>query len=125
LLVTHIAAILTLRHRSTVIYKYGCSDEKFHYLGAMPFLFWRLTEESKTSGAEKVDFGRSDLENQSLVSFKDRFGTRRKSLTYYRYPKAERREVVEVHWLGIRQFFSILPDAVLSTAGRVLYRHLG
>ena len=26
---------------------------------------------------------------------------------------------------AIRQFLSILPDAILSTAGRVLYRHIG
>src|SRR5207245_5150625 len=37
-----IAAMLTLRHGATGVYKYGCSDEKFHSLVAMPFLFWRL-----------------------------------------------------------------------------------
>ena len=25
-----IAAMLTLQHRSCIVYKYGCSDEKFH-----------------------------------------------------------------------------------------------
>src|SRR5712692_6936466 len=53
-----IAAMLTLRHRSSVVYKYGCSDETFHSLGGMPFLFWRLIEESKASGAQQIDFGR-------------------------------------------------------------------
>ena len=28
-----IAAIVTLRHRRDVVYKYGCSDEQYHYLG--------------------------------------------------------------------------------------------
>src|SRR3984957_4521589 len=37
-----VAAIMALRHRSSVIYKYGCSDESFHNLGAMPFLFWKM-----------------------------------------------------------------------------------
>ena len=41
-----IPAMLTLRHRLTVVYKQWCSDEKFHRLGGMPFLFWRLIEES-------------------------------------------------------------------------------
>ena len=49
-----IAAMMTFRHRSSVIYKYGCSDESLHNLGAMPFLFWRLIEESKAWGAEKI-----------------------------------------------------------------------
>jgi len=122
---TPIAAMLTLQHRSSVIYKYGCSDEKFHNLGGMPFLFWKLIEESKTSGAEKVDFGRSDLNQRTLIAFKDKFGATKKLLHYYRYPKAT--ETGRRRWDGriLRQFFSILPDSVSTTAGKVLYRHIG
>jgi hypothetical protein len=47
-----IAAMLILRHRWSVVYKYGYSCEGFHGLGGMPFLFWRVVEESKASGAE-------------------------------------------------------------------------
>lgn len=121
-----VAAMFNLLHRSTVIYKYGCSDERFHHFGIMPFLFWRLIEESKASGAEQIDFGRSDREHQSLISFKDKFGTRRESLTYYRYPVSETRKM-SASWtfhMGQR-LFPVLPDAVLSTAGGILYRHLG
>jgi CelD/BcsL family acetyltransferase involved in cellulose biosynthesis len=121
-----IAAMLTLRHRSCVVYKYGCSDARFHNLGGMPFLFWRLVEESKASGAEKIDFGRTDLNNEGLIAFKDRMGTKRKLLTYYRYTRTKRRGVVNL-WdsQAFRQFFSFLPHAVSSAAGRVLYRHMG
>jgi lipid II:glycine glycyltransferase (peptidoglycan interpeptide bridge formation enzyme) len=121
-----IAAILTLKHRASVIYKYGCSNDKFHNLGAMPFLFWRLIEESKASGLERIDFGRSDLDNSGLITFKDRLGATRKPLTYYRYPGAEKDGIgTERGSRTIRQIFSILPNAVLSTAGRLLYRHIG
>ena len=80
-----VAAMLTLRHRSSVIYKYGCSDEKFHSLGVMPFLFWKLIEESKTSGGREIDFGRSDTDNEGLARFKDHFGASRQRLVYYKY----------------------------------------
>jgi CelD/BcsL family acetyltransferase involved in cellulose biosynthesis len=76
-----ISAILTLRHRQTVVYKYGCSDERYHHLAGMPFLFWKLIEESKTAGAEQIDFGRTDLDNAGLTEFKDRFGTTRRKLS--------------------------------------------
>ncbi len=123
---TPIAALLTLRHRSSVVYKYGCSDEKFHHLGGMPFLFWRLIEESKASGAEEIDFGRSDLDNDGLITFKDRFGTTRKLIKYFRYPQAGTAET-ESRWDSqtMRQLFSIVPDALLPTVGRLLYRHIG
>jgi hypothetical protein len=121
-----VAGILTLRHRSSVVYKYGCSDERFHNLGGMPFLFWKLVEDCKASGAEKIDFGRTDLDNAGLIAFKDRLGTNRKPLTYYRYAKTRKRGIASLQdSRAIRQFFSLLPEVISSAAGRMLYRHLG
>jgi hypothetical protein len=121
-----IGAMLTLRHRSTVVYKYGCSDDKFHNLGTMPFLFWKLIEESKASGVREIDFGRTDLDHEGLITFKDRFGTTRRVLSYYRYPQAEKRGVA-ASWSprAMGRVFTVLPDFALPTIGRVLYRHMG
>src|ERR1035437_3723118 len=121
-----IAAILTLRHHRTVVYKYGCSDESSHHLGAMPFLFWKLIEESKAAGAEQIDFGRTDLDNEGLIAFKDRFGTTRRRLTYLRYPGSEAEKSAVASYLpAVRHLFSVLPDALSSRAGGLLYRHIG
>jgi CelD/BcsL family acetyltransferase involved in cellulose biosynthesis len=121
-----VAALLTLEHRSTVVYKYGCSDEKLHHLGGMPFLFWKLVEESKASGAAKIDLGRTDLNNEGLISFKDRLGTSKKLLTYFRYTQTPRLDVAGLrNSRAVRQFFFLLPQAVSSAASRILYRHLG
>ena len=121
-----IAAILTLRHGCTVVYKYGCSDETFHHLAGMPFLFWKLIEESKTAGAEQIDFGRTDLDNGGLVEFKDRLGTTRRRVTYLRYPESKAEKSVVATYLPVaRHVFSVLPDALSSQMGRVLYRHIG
>jgi CelD/BcsL family acetyltransferase involved in cellulose biosynthesis len=121
-----IAAMLTMQHRSTVVYKYGCSDERFHSLGGMPFLFWRLVEQGKAAGIEKIDFGRTDLNNEGLIAFKDRFGTSRRLLTYYRHPRTAIRGVTTLgNSQVVKQVFSLLPGAVSSAAGRVLYRHMG
>ena len=121
-----IAAILTLRHYGTVVYKYGCSDEKLHHLAGMPFLFWNLIEESKTEGAEQIDFGRTDLENDGLIRFKDQFGTIRRKLTYLRYSESTRaRHNAASDMPAARRLFSVLPDALSSRAGRFLYRHIG
>src|SRR5262249_12505979 len=106
-----VAAILSLSHRATVVYKYGCSDEKHHNLGGMPFLFWKLIERSKATGAETLDFGRSDLDNEGLMTFKDRFGAKRKALTYYRYivqPMAKN-SAMQGNSKVLRQLFSHLP----------------
>lgn len=121
-----IAAMLSLRHGSCAVFKYAGSDARFHSLGGMPFLFWKLIEESKASGVEKIDLGRSDWSNKGLIAFKDRIGATRRLLTYYRYTHqeggaAESALGVLADWKSV----FTLPDVVLSTAGRVMYRHMG
>jgi hypothetical protein len=123
---TPIAALLSLGHRSSIVNKYGCSDARFHHFGGMPFLFWKLIEESKASGAQEIHLGRSDLDNQGLITFKDRFGTTKKLITYLRYPQAGTLGATS-RWTAqaIHELFSITPNALLPTLGRVLYRHIG
>jgi CelD/BcsL family acetyltransferase involved in cellulose biosynthesis len=120
-----IATMLTLRHGPYVVFKYGGSDPRFHGLGAVPFLFWKLIEESKASGVEKIDFGRSDWNNEGLITFKDRLGTTRRLLTYYRYTNPRGDAVTALGFLRSWKTMFSLPDAILSMAGRVLYRHIG
>jgi hypothetical protein len=92
----------------------------------MQLLFWRLIEESKASGVESIDFGRSDLVGEGLVTFKDRLGARKKMLTYFRYPRTEKRmEISSWSSQAVRQCFNGLPDIAFSAAGRILYRHMG
>ena len=106
------------------MYKYGCSDHRFHSLGVMPLLFWRLIEESKQQGLSTVDFGRSDVEQASLRNFKDKFGTVASTLTYYRYPRLLGRGT---GWLrkAAGALFAILPEPAQATAGKFIYRHVG
>lgn len=122
-----VAAVLTLHHRNTVVYKYGCSDERFHYLAAMPFLFWKLIEEGKAAGAELLDLGRTDLDNDGLTSFKDHFGAARTRLSYLRYPQgaAPGNDLKNSGLPAARRVFSALPRALTPWAGRLLYRHMG
>jgi CelD/BcsL family acetyltransferase involved in cellulose biosynthesis len=121
-----IASMLTLTEKKTLVYKYGCSDADFHKLGAMPFLFWQAIQDAKKNGAEEFDFGRSELDNPGLITFKDHWGGERTQLTYYRYP-AESSEGAASLWRidAARKAFSWLPDFCLVSAGNLLYRHIG
>jgi CelD/BcsL family acetyltransferase involved in cellulose biosynthesis len=79
-----IASIFTLSHKQKMVYKYGCSDAHSHNLGGMQFLFWDLIRHSKEHGFVELDFGRSECTNTGLVTFKDRWGTKRQLITYLR-----------------------------------------
>jgi hypothetical protein len=121
-----VAGIVLLRHRDTLVYKYGVSDARFHNLGAMPLLFWNAIREAKATGIRWLDLGRSDSDNAGLITFKDRLGADRSTLTYFRYPPP--REVNAGSFLQMRVakvVLARLPDRWLAATGRLLYRHIG
>ena len=121
-----VASIVTLAHKETLVYKYGCSDERFHNLGAMPLLFWETIQRAKAAGMRELDLGRSDLENEGLVQFKGHLGAVCSSISYYRYPPREPAGQARV-WASdtIRDGLSHLPDWGLVPIGKFLYKHLG
>lgn len=124
---TPIASILTLTHNKTVIYKYGCSNPDFHNLGGTLSLFWHAIQNAKTHGFEQFDFGRSELANTGLVSFKDHWGATRTPLRYYRHPSQPPPKTKgALKGFGERMARSILPslpNSVLTTIGKLLYKH--
>jgi lipid II:glycine glycyltransferase (peptidoglycan interpeptide bridge formation enzyme) len=121
-----VAAILTMRFKKTVTYKYGCSNADYNNLGATQLLFWRTIQEACSSGMEYFDLGRSDAENSGLVTFKDRWGAERSTLTYLRYP-LKRDSVRTRYWKSevVRFLCAHAPDRFLSAAGTFFYKHAG
>jgi len=121
-----VAALLTLSSKTSFIYKYGCSNARFHNLGGMPFLFWNMIQSAKRSGHTEIDLGRSDLANGGLITFKDRWGTARNRLVYVRYPPRTGRTDQQKFSMRIaRKLFGLCPTSVLTVAGNFLYRHIG
>jgi len=121
-----IASILPLRHRDTLVYKYGCSDASYHNLGGIPFLLWKAIQEAKERGMLAFDLGRSDAADHGLITFKDRWGATRSTLAYGRYCARQRQTAAEGHSMQFaKRVFARLPDSLLTAAGRLLYRHIG
>jgi hypothetical protein len=123
-----IAAILTMVHRDTVTYKYGCSDVTFNNLGGTHLLLWRTILEAKNSGLRVLDLGRSEYENIGLLTFKDRWGAERSELRYSRIAASTKHNrTVVSRWSVrmIRRIVSGLPAPILPTVGNLLYRHIG
>jgi CelD/BcsL family acetyltransferase involved in cellulose biosynthesis len=120
-----LGSIMTLQHRKTLVYKYGCSDADFHSLGTMPFLFWQAIRDAKERGLETFDLGRTDLSNQGLITFKERLGAVASDLTYFRCSEraTRSRKVGSASVLG--RLVARLPEPLFVAAGKFLYRHVG
>jgi CelD/BcsL family acetyltransferase involved in cellulose biosynthesis len=119
-----IASILTLCHRHAMVYKYGCSDERFPNSGATPLLLWNAMREAQEAGLAEFDLGRSDCNQSGLISFKDRWGAEKTTLTYWRYPAPKTAAVPLIAAPWLRRLARSTPEIVLRAAGRLLYRHI-
>jgi CelD/BcsL family acetyltransferase involved in cellulose biosynthesis len=126
-----VAAILTIRHKDTLVYKYGCSDAESNNLGGTQLLFWRAIQEAKQEGLNVFDLGRSDSDNPGLITFKDRLGSERSTLKYFRLgqsgsaPAANSRPDGWWKTKFAKDLLSLLPDAALHSIGEILYKHMG
>lgn len=123
---TPVASIVTLAYKTSLVYKYGCSDATFNNLGGTSYLFWRAIGEAKRVGLEEFDLGRSGLEDPGLASFKNHLGAAESELHYYRYSTAPPRESsARGERSYVRQVFARMPDAIFTGVGRLLYKHMG
>lgn len=126
-----IAAIVTLRYKDTLVYKYGCSDALFHPLGGMHLLFWKSIEEAKRDGVCTFDLGRTESEHLGLMTFKDHWHAERKTITQVRLLTSEQSKGAfrsdGSNWKGraARIVFPYLPDCILKSAGNLAYKHVG
>jgi hypothetical protein len=122
-----VAAILTLRFRDVVYYKYGCSDTQFNKFGAMPWLLWNAAAAAKSNGAIEFDMGRTEEGDAGLLAFKNHWVPHPKQLVYWRYPQNSR-AFDSIHGWKLKaaqRAFSHMPSGLLTITGELLYRHIG
>ncbi len=121
-----VAAILTLRFKNVLYYKYGCSDLRFNRLGAMPWLLWRAICDAKLCGANKFDLGRTEDDNAGLLAFKNNWGSPPNQLTYWRYPATLPFDSIASWKLKLaKRVFARMPGSLLTISGRLMYKHIG
>lgn len=123
---TPISAILTLRFKDVVYYKYGCSIARFNKFGAIPWLLWRAIASGKSNGATEFDMGRTEEDNIGLLTFKNHWVPQPRRLVYWRFPDTPSLNSVNGWKLRMaKHVFSSMPDGLRIMAGKLIYRHIG
>ena len=128
-----VAGMLTIRHKDSLIYKYGGSDPRFGSLGGMHLLYWKSIQEAKKDGLKSFDLGRSDAHQAGLITFKRRWGADESKLTYWRFGSSRqsdtshRFDLCHENWKSrlAKHVFANVPTSLLPTVGRLLYKHVG
>lgn len=119
-----IAAMITLAHNRTLMFKYGCSNATYHKFGGVALLFWKCIQDAKSVGMREFDLGRSAPDHRGLILFKEHLGAQRTAMNYLRYPA---RVVLGPHTWEYKLAESILsfvPSATLRAVGPLLYKHM-
>ena len=121
-----VAGVLLLKYRDMVSYEYGATNPADLYARPNQLLLWRSIEKAHAEGYRWFDFGRTRLDNKGLLGFKDRWGTRRIPLVYYKTPDGtgidNLREKALVPWT-MHLLIRSCPDLVCRWLGWWLYRH--
>jgi CelD/BcsL family acetyltransferase involved in cellulose biosynthesis len=128
-----VAAAVFLGDGRTLTYKYGASDPA--YLDRRPnnLLFAEAIGYGAHEGFERLDFGRTNLDNDGLRAFKLGWGAEEHELCYSYLPRPgeehdDSGRRLDHAGLAGRALGAVIrrgPVGVGRMAGQVLYRHLG
>lgn len=121
-----VSAILTLRFKDTLYYKYGCSDARFKKYGPTPWLLWSAIKSAKLRGARRFDLGRTEAENVGLLKFKNNWVPQAQRIVYWRFPDCRPFSSMD-GWKSkmAKRTFSNMPASLLRFTADFIYRHFG
>jgi len=118
------AGAVFLAASPTLVYKYGASLPSLWKLRPNNLLFWTAMQWGIEHGSERMNFGRSDVDNQGLRAFKSGWGAEEQPLVYSTIGAERRGSVPHVPGLGRAVEFAIRssPPVVCRRLGEALYR---
>ena len=120
-----LAAGLFLNWHQTLCYKYAASDDSDQNLRPNHLLTWEAIRWGCENGHKVFDFGRTDLNNEGLRTFKCRWGAEETPLYYSRLSEKTPQPSTGRMTLVMNMVIRNSPLWVCRTAGEVLYKHFG
>lgn len=123
-----VAALLLLKFKERVAVEVVVADSDYNDLSPSHLLYWEAIRSAWRDGYKVFDFGRTSPLNQSLMTFKGRWGTAVDELpVFYSLRRQSGSESNEngLKYKLFKSFCGIAPDPVFSLLGRFCYRHLG
>ncbi|MDI6698999.1 MAG: GNAT family N-acetyltransferase [Candidatus Saccharicenans sp.] len=122
-----IAASIFLHFNRKALFKFGASDHTFHHLRPNNLIMWESINWHQENGCYTLSLGRTDPEDQGLLSYKRSWGSVESKLCYYRIVLARG---IKLNFIQARKrnlfkkIFQIMPPSLLRLAGTIAYKHL-
>jgi CelD/BcsL family acetyltransferase involved in cellulose biosynthesis len=120
-----IAAAVFLVFNGNLLYKYGASRPEHLPKRPNNLLFMEAIRWGCENGMRQLDFGRTDIDNEGLRTFKRAWGAEERVLTYTRLPVRPGRSAVPAASAPLSFVIRRSPALVGQLVGTALYRHVG
>jgi lipid II:glycine glycyltransferase (peptidoglycan interpeptide bridge formation enzyme) len=120
-----LAAGLFLYWQQSLIYKYAASNESDQNLRPNHLLTWTAIRWGSEHGLKVLDFGRTDVENEGLRTFKNRWGADEIPLSYSILSAKPPQLSSGRRGALMHRIIQNSPLWVCRSAGELLYRHYG
>lgn len=111
-----VAGAVYFHFGDTLVYKFGASDAQFQKHNPNFLLMWDAIQWGCNNGYKTFCFGKTSVENEGLVQFKDGWGAEKTVLNYYRLklnPQSPGYNLLKK-----------MPISLLKMAGQILYKHI-
>ena len=119
-----VAGAVYLQWGKTLVYKYGASSPSFLKKRPNHAIFMESIRLSCEQGLQALDFGRTDLDNEGLRSFKLGWGATERELAYVTLSRRRRHSGDGVPGFA-KTLITRTPAITGRLAGVALYRHYG
>jgi hypothetical protein len=124
-----VAGLLMFKFKDRCSWDYLASDESLQHLNTNYFGVWEAIKLAHSEGYKIFDFGRTGINNEGLMNFKGRWGTKVIDLPQFYYPEklcsSLNSPEESISYNLIRKISKNVPDSVLQAMGNFMYRHLG
>ena len=120
-----LAAGLFLHWNNSLIYKYASSSDEGQDMRPNHLLTWTAISWGCENGYKIFDFGRTDISNEGLRTFKNRWGTDETTLSYSYLSKNPIRSSNGAISSLMHTVIRRSPLSVCRLAGNLLYKHFG
>ena len=121
-----IAAGFILNFKDTFYLEYTAAEKKFLEFAPNHKLISEVIKKAILTGAARLDFGRSSLENKSLIKFKEQWNAEKSQIYHIQSPKKRINKNSQNHLIkNLMMLNKVLPKKVLEFEGKIVYPHLG
>jgi lipid II:glycine glycyltransferase (peptidoglycan interpeptide bridge formation enzyme) len=123
-----IACVIFFHFGGRAYGEFGVLDMKYQKVEAYNLLLWEAIKRYAEKGYKEIYFGRKDLVNEGLRSFKLRWGTIEYPIKYFRYDMINERMVMldtSRFYKMIKLCFGNMPISASKIISRLLYRSFG